>query len=415
MAKLSIEDIPLKDKKVFIRVDFNVPLDEKGDVADNTRIVASLPTINYALEHGARVILASHLGRPKGKPDPKFSLCPVATHLKKLLNPVIIPPVVAQGQDLPIIPPKINVIMAKDCIGPEVKALVDSLQPGEVVLLENLRFHKEEEANDDGFARELAGLADLYINDAFGSAHRAHASTHGITKYLAIAAAGFLMQEELKYLSKALEAPEKPFIAILGGAKVSDKIGVLENLLDKVDSFIIGGGMAYTFLKAQGKEVGCSLVETEKLGLAKEIIDRAQTQQIGFLLPTDSVAARECKPDSEAKVMPSDHFEPSWMGLDIGPGTISSFSQEIAKARTILWNGPMGVFEIPQFSQGTIAVAKEVASSRATSIIGGGDTAAAVKKAGVGEKMTHISTGGGASLEFLEGKTLPGVAVLRDK
>ena len=415
MAKLSIEDIPLKDKKVFIRVDFNVPLDEKGDVADNTRIVASLPTINYALEHGARVILASHLGRPKGKPDPKFSLCPVATHLKKLLNPVIIPPVVAQGQDLPIIPPKINVIMAKDCIGPEVKALVDSLQPGEVVLLENLRFHKEEEANDDGFARELAGLADLYINDAFGSAHRAHASTHGITKYLAIAAAGFLMQEELKYLSKALEAPEKPFIAILGGAKVSDKIGVLENLLDKVDSFIIGGGMAYTFLKAQGKEVGCSLVETEKLGLAKEIIDRAQTQQIGFLLPTDSVAARECKPDSKAKVMPSDHFEPSWMGLDIGPGTISSFSQEIAKARTILWNGPMGVFEIPQFSQGTIAVAKEVASSRATSIIGGGDTAAAVKKAGVGEKMTHISTGGGASLEFLEGKTLPGVAVLRDK
>ena len=415
MAKLSIEDIPLKDKKVFIRVDFNVPLDEKGDVADNTRIVASLPTIKYALEHGARVILASHLGRPKGKPDPKFSLCPVAGRLKKLLNPVIISPVVARGQDLPIIPPKINVnvIMAKDCIGPEVKALVDSLQPGEVVLLENLRFHKEEEANDDGFARELAGLADLYINDAFGSAHRAHASTHGITKYLDIAAAGLLMQKELEYLGNALEVPEKPFVAILGGAKVSDKIGILENLLDKVDSFIIGGGMAYTFLKAQGKEVGCSLVETEKLGLAKEIIDRAQTQQIGFLLPTDSVAARECKPDSEAKVMPSDHFEPSWMGLDIGPGTISSFSQEIAKARTILWNGPMGVFEIPQFSQGTIAVAKEVASSRATSIIGGGDTAAAVKKAGV--KMTHISTGGGASLEFLEGKTLPGVAVLRDK
>ena len=419
MAKLGIKDIPLKDKKVFIRVDFNVPLDETGQITDDTRIMESLPTIKYALEQGAKVILASHLGRPKGKPDPKLSLRHVYEWLRVLLGvEVLLQQVVFKGEDLPIVSSARErlakkVIMARDCIGPEVKALVDSLQPGEVILLENLRFHKEEEANDDGFARELASLADLYINDAFGSAHRAHASTHGITKYLDIAAAGLLMQKELEYLGKALEVPEKPFVAILGGAKVSDKIGILENLLDKVDSFIIGGGMAYTFLKAQGKEVGCSLVETDKLGLAKEIIARAQTQQIGFLLPTDSVAARECKPDSEAKVMPSDHFEPSWMGLDIGPGTISSFSQEIAKARTILWNGPMGVFEIPQFSQGTIAVAKEVASSRATSIIGGGDTAAAVKKAGV--KMTHISTGGGASLEFLEGKTLPGVAVLRDK
>src|SRR3990170_5124910 len=390
MKKLTIEDVSLKGKRCFIRVDFNVPVDQFGNITDDTRIKAALPTINYAIDEGAKVILASHMGRPKGIVAPHLSMNLVQKRLMRLLGK--------------------NVIMAEDCIGDGVKKVIDEMKAGDVLLLENLRFHKEEEKNDDGFSKKLSELADVYINDAFGSAHRAHASTHGITKYLDIAAAGLLMQKELEYLGKALEVPEKPFVAILGGAKVSDKIGILENLLDKVDSFIIGGGMAYTFLKAQGKEVGCSLVETDKLGLAKEIIARAQTQQIGFLLPTDSVAARECKPDSEAKVMPSDHFEPSWMGLDIGPGTISSFSQEIAKARTILWNGPMGVFEIPQFSQGTIAVAKEIASSRATSIIGGGDTAAAVKKAGV--KMTHISTGGGASLEFLEGKTLPGVAVL---
>jgi phosphoglycerate kinase len=395
MAKLGIRDIPLKDKKVFIRVDFNVPLDEKGEITDDTRIQASLPTIRYAINQGAKVILASHLGRPKGKPNPKLSLCPVSVRLGELLG--------------------VKVYMASDCVGPEVKAQIDSLKPGEVILLENLRFHKEEEANDDTFARELADLADIYINDAFGSAHRAHASTQGITKFLDIAAAGFLMETELNYLGKVLEAPERPFITILGGAKVSDKIGVLENLLDKVDSFIIGGGMAYTFLKALGKEVGSSLVETDKLELAKEIISRAQVKQTGFLLPTDSIAARECKPDSEKKIMTTDTFEPNWMGLDIGPATISTFTKEITKAKTILWNGPMGVFEIAQFSEGTIAIAREVAHSAAITIIGGGDTVAAVRKAGLAEKMTHVSTGGGASLEFLEGKALPGVVALKDK
>jgi len=395
MAKLVIDEVPIKDKKVFIRVDFNVPLDEQGRITDDTRIKASLPTIRYALQEGARVILASHLGRPKGKPDPKLSLCPVAERLKELLGT--------------------RVIMAPDCIGPEVRAQIDSLQPGEVILLENLRFHKGEEANDEGFARELASLADLYVNDAFGSAHRAHASTQGITRFLPLAVAGFLMQAELNYLGRLLEDPESPFITILGGAKVSDKLGIIKNLLDRVDILLIGGGMAYTFLLAQGKEVGTSLTEPDRLDQAREIMSMAQEKGVKFILPPDSVAAKECRAEAEARVMPMEGFAPDWMALDIGPQTITAFSQQIAQAKTIFWNGPMGVFELPKFSNGTMSIAREVARSGATSVIGGGDTVAAVRKAGVAEKITHISTGGGASLEFLEGRVLPGVAALRDK
>ena len=382
----------MKGKQVFIRVDFNVPLDKEGQVADDTRIRASLPTIKYALNEKAKVILASHMGRPMGKADTKYSLCPVSQHLAKLLGK--------------------KVIMAPDCVGERVWFLADALRPGEeVLLLENLRFHKGEENNEEGFCQELANLADLYVNDAFGTAHRAHASTQGMTRFVQTAAAGFLMQAELDYLNRALKAPEKPFVAILGGAKVSDKIGILENLLEKVNSILIGGAMAYSFIKTQGMEVGNSYIEEDKLEIAADILRKAQQKGVDFLLPVDHVAARELKEETEAKAMIGT-IEEGWMGLDIGPETIQLFSQAIAKAKTILWNGPLGVFEMRKFSRGTLEIAHSVASSKAVTITGGGDTAAAVTQAGVAEKITHISTGGGASLEFLEGKTLPGIGAL---
>lgn len=392
MPRLSIKDLDLKGERVFIRVDFNVPLDERGQVADDTRIRASLPTLEHALKEGAKVILASHLGRPKGKADPKYSLCPVSLRLEELLDK--------------------KIIMAPNCVGKQVRSMAEALKPGEeVLLLENLRFHPGEEANEEGFCRELANLADLYVNDAFGTAHRAHASTQGMIRFVKAAAAGFLMQAELDYLSQALEAPERPFLTILGGVKVSDKIGVLENLLGKVDFLLIGGAMAYSFLKAQGVEVGNSRVEEDKLAFAADILKEAQERGVGLLLPVDHVAAREIKEGAEARVMKG-KVEDGWMGLDIGPETIQLFAQTISKARTILWNGPLGVFEMEKFSRGSLEIARAVASSGVLTITGGGDTAAAVAQAGVADKITHVSTGGGASLELLEGKKLPGVEAL---
>ena len=392
MPRLSIKDLDLKGERVFIRVDFNVPLDERGQVADDTRIRASLPTLEHALKEGARVILASHLGRPKGKADPKYSLCPVSLRLEELLGK--------------------KIIMAPDCVGEQIRSMAEALKPGEeVLLLENLRFHPGEEANEEGFCRELANLADLYVNDAFGTAHRAHASTQGMIRFVKAAAAGFLMQAELDYLSQALEAPERPFLTILGGVKVSDKIAVLENLLGKVDFLLIGGAMAYSFLKAQGVEVGNSRVEEDKLVFAADILKEAQERGVDLLLPVDHVAAREIKKGAEARVMKG-KVEDGWMGLDIGPETIQLFTQTISKARTILWNGPLGVFEMEEFSRGSMEIARAVASSGVLTITGGGDTAAAVAQAGVADKITHVSTGGGASLELLEGKKLPGVEAL---
>jgi len=394
-SKVTLDDLECRGQKVFCRVDFNVPLDEQLQITDDTRIIAALPTIREILAKGGRLILASHLGRPKGRVKPEFSLSPVAAHLADLLGR--------------------PVIMAPDCIGPAVVKLVAAMQDGEVLLLENLRFYPGEENNDPDFCRQLAGLADLYVNDAFGTAHRAHASTEGVARLLQPAAAGYLMEKELKYLGEALANPERPFVAILGGAKVSDKIQVIQALLDKVDTLIIGGGMAYTFLKAQGYPVGKSLVEEDKLDLALDLLSRAQAGGTELLLPVDHLVAREFKADADAQVCDRDTMPDDRLALDIGPMTLQIYAQAVSHAKTVVWNGPMGVFEFAAFSRGTFGVAKALADSTALSIIGGGDSVAAVNQSGLQEKMTHISTGGGASLEFLEGRTLPGVAALTDK
>lgn len=403
MPKLSIQDLNLDGQHVFMRVDFNVPLTEDGRVSDDTRIRETMPTIEYALRKGARLILASHLGRPKGKPNPKMSLKPVAERLRTLLDQKL-----ARS---------CNVGFAPDCIGLAAEELANNLEKGQTLLLENLRFHAEEEANDEKFSRQLAALADVYVNDAFGTAHRAHASTVGITRFLDKAAAGLLMQKELEYLGKVTSNPEKPFLAIIGGAKVSDKIDVLRNLLNKVDALLIGGAMAYTFLKSQGLQVGKSLVEEDKLDLAKELLQQAAGKNIRMLLPVDHVIAEKMDAAARTQIVRADQGIPAdQMGLDIGPQTIAAFSKEIAGAKTILWNGPMGVFEVAPFANGTVKIAQAIASNHsATSIVGGGDSVAAVQQAGVADKITHISTGGGASLEFLEGKTLPGVEALTNK
>jgi len=391
MDKKTIRGINVTGKRVLVRVDFNVPQDKAGNITDDTRIRAALPTIQYLRDKGARVILCSHLGRPKGKVAEEFRLTPVARRLSELLGA--------------------PVVNTSDCIGPEVEKAVAGMKPGDVVLLENLRFYAQEEANDPVFARQLAGLAEVYVNDAFGTAHRAHASTEGVTHYLP-AVAGLLMERELNFLGKALTAPTRPFVAILGGAKVSDKIGVIENLLPKVDQLIVGGGMANTFLKAQGYEVGDSLLEADKLDLAKDLLKRGGKK---LLLPVDVVIADAFAADAKHQVVPVDKVSAGWRILDIGPQSVTRFSAVLKTAKTVVWNGPMGVFEFPAFAAGTVAIAKALADTGATTIIGGGDSAAAVERAGVADKMTHISTGGGASLEFLEGRVLPGVAALQDK
>jgi len=394
MDKKTIEKVDLKGKRVFIRADFNVPLDENGNITDDTRIRSTLPTINYALDNGAKVILASHLGRPKGKPNPKYSLAPVALRLNRLLNK--------------------EVKFAKDCIGPDVEHMVQGMRPGDVLLLENLRFHAEEEKNDEGFSKALAAFTDIYVNDAFGTAHRAHASTYGITKFVKESVAGFLMKKEIDYLQKTVANPVRPFVAILGGAKVSGKIGVIENLQNKVDKIIVGGAMAFTFIKARGQEVGGSLVEPEMLEMAQRIRKGVRDKGVKFYLPVDFVVAENTNDGAETKIVTSQEIPKGWVGLDIGPATVRLFSEAIQDAKTIIWNGPMGMFEKDAYSRGTFAIARSVADAYATTIVGGGDTDVAVHKAGVSDSITFISTGGGASLELLEGKELPGLAALTD-
>lgn len=393
--KKTVKDVDVRSRRVLVRVDYNVPLDAQGNVSDDKRITASLPTINYLLEQGARIILCSHLGRPKGEVKKEFSLAPVAKRLKELL-------------------PNVNIYFASDCIGEEAERKAAALKDGEILLLENLRFHKEEEKNDPEFAKKLASLAEIYVSDAFGTVHRAHASTAGVAAYLP-AVAGFLIGKELSIMGGALENPERPFVAILGGAKVADKIGVITNLLNKCDTLLIGGGMAYTFFKAMGYEIGDSLLDAESIDLAKQLMETAKEKGVKLLLPVDTVVAKAFAADAEHMTVAANAIPVGWQGLDIGEKTRELFAAEIKNAKTVIWNGPMGVFEFPEFAKGTEAVAKACAECGGTTIIGGGDSASAVKKLGYADKMTHISTGGGASLEFLEGKVLPGVAALNDK
>lgn len=395
MTKKTIRDINVKGKRVFVRVDYNVPLDENQKITDDLRIVESLPTIKYLLEQDAKIILASHLGRPKGEKKPKYSLKPVAERLSTLLGK--------------------TVKFAPDCIGDEVKKMCDELKSGEVILLENLRFYKQEEGNDPEFCKQLAALAEVYVNDAFGTAHRAHASTEGITKYLSPKVSGFLIEKEIKYLGEALDKPQRPFVAILGGAKVSTKIGVIDNLLKKVDVLLIGGGMIFTFYKAQGFEIGASLLEPETVQQAKELLIKFKTSKAKVILPVDCQIADKFEEGANTQIVDVDKIPAGWIGVDIGPKSIELFKAEIQKAKTIVWNGPAGVFEIAKFAEGTKKVAQFLAESKAITVIGGGDSASAVEKFNVKDKMTHVSTGGGASLEFLEGITLPGIAALDDK
>jgi len=397
MNKLSIDKVELKGKRVLVRVDFNVPLDENLQITDDIRITSALPTIKKIISEGGKAVLMSHLGRPKGAPNAKYSLKPTAVRLSELLGK--------------------EVKFAPDCIGDEVKAIVDSMQEGDVVILENLRFYAQEEKNDAEFSAKLAAFGDVYINDAFGSAHRAHASTEGVTKYIKTSASGYLMQKELDYLGKAVAEPQRPFVAILGGAKISGKIDVIENLLPKVDTLIVGGGMAFTFYKAMGKEIGKSLLEEDKIEMAKAILEKAKSSKVNFLLPVDMVVAGEFAAEAASEVVSVDAIPADKMGLDIGPATISLFKEAVLSSKTVVWNGPMGVFEFDKFAAGTFAIAEALASATekgAVTIVGGGDSAAAIKKAGLDEKVSHVSTGGGASLEFLEGKILPGVDALNN-
>ena len=394
MSKKTVKDIDLKGKKVLVRCDFNVPMDENQNITDNTRIVAALPTIQYLLENDCAIILSSHLGRPKGEFKLEYSLKPVATELAKLLGK--------------------EVIMANDVVGEDAKTKAKNLQNGQIMLIENVRFHKEETDNDKEFAKQLASMAEIYVNDAFGSAHRAHASTEGVAEFLP-AVSGFLIEKELKFLFISITNPERPFVAILGGAKVSDKIGVIDSLLEKVDTLIIGGGMAYTFFKAQGYEVGNSICELDKLELATNLMKKAEEKGVKLMLPVDTKVGKEFKVDTESKTVKYNEIPAEWEGFDIGEETIKLFIEELKNAKTVVWNGPLGLFEFDQFAIGTNEIAKALANLDCTTIIGGGDSAAAVKKAGLEDKMTHISTGGGASLEFLEGKKLPGIECLQDK
>lgn len=394
MNKKTVKDIDLKEKKVLVRCDFNVPMDENKNITDNTRIVAAIPTIKYLLEQNCKIILASHLGRPKGEVKPEYSLKPVAKELSKILNK--------------------EVIMANDVIGEDANSKAENLKEGEIMLLENVRFHKEETDNNAEFAKKLASMAEIFVNDAFGAAHRAHASTTGVADYIP-AVSGFLIEKELKVLGNAINNPERPFVAILGGAKVSDKIGVIDSLLDKVDTLMIGGGMAYTFFKAQGYNVGNSLCEVDKVNLALEAMEKAKQKGVKLLLPVDTKIGKEFKPDTESKTVAWTEIPEEWEGFDIGKKTIEMFKEELKNAKTVIWNGPLGLFEFDQFAIGTNEIAKALANLEATTIIGGGDSGAAVEKAGLADKMTHISTGGGASLEFLEGKKLPGIECIQDK